>query len=67
MTVTNERIYIDLANGERYSIRRSEYPFLRHVSPDELALIFTDLSDGKTYIQWALLNHRLPFSCFKKE
>ena len=64
VAVTKTKVILLTPEGNKFSISRSNYPFLKSVTPDMLPLAYRDMDDNKIYIEWEQLGCRIPLEEF---
>lgn len=64
--VTKSRIILKLFGGDKYSISRTAYPWLKEATPDMVPMAYRDKSDNRIYIEWQQIGGRIAFEEFTK-
>ena len=64
--VAKSKIVLIMLDGEKYSISRDFFSWLRSATPDMLPFAFRDKSDKKIYIEWKELGGRIALENFTK-
>ena len=64
--VTKTKIVLMTLQGDKYSISRNSYPWLKEVTPDIIPMAYRDRSDNKIYMEWKELGGRIALDDFNK-
>ncbi len=64
--ITKNRIILNTLEGDKFTINRDSYPYLREVTPDKLPLAYMDKEDNRIYIEWEQLGSRIALDEFSK-
>lgn len=64
VAVTKSKVILMTPEGNKFSISRNSYPFLKSVSPDMTPLVYQDKDNKKIYVEWEALGCRIPLEEF---
>lgn len=66
VAVTKTKVLLLTPEGNKFSISRNSFPFLKTVTPDMIPLAYRDLDEKRLYIEWEQLGCRIPLDEFSQ-
>ena len=66
VAVTKTKVLLMTPEGNKFSISRNSFPFLKAVTPDMIPLAYRDLDDNRLYIEWEQFGCRIPLDEFSQ-